>query len=185
MITMKVSLLGPTNMKKFSILLGREMKYINSISEKLGETLAEKKADLVVVFNYDGMLKLVGDSYMKKGGKIEMLYTENDYDWETKPYMKNLTIAGKKVKTPSWHDMLLKLVSDSDIILCAGLSAGGLAELAYMKWNHQDGKGRVKKLIGIKELLRGGKFPEEIAFDIKDITTVVSIKDLPKALISK
>jgi hypothetical protein len=182
MIIMKVSLLGPTNMKKFSILIKKDMGEIEKISASIGEILAEKKMDLVVVFNYDGMLKLVGDSYMKKGGKIEMLYTENDYDWETKPYMKNLPLASKKVKTPSWHDMLLKLVSDSDIVICAGLSSGVMAELAYMKWNHQDGKGKVRKLIGIKELLRNDEFPPEITFDIKDITTVVSIKDLPKKL---
>ena len=91
--------------------------------------------ELVVVFNYDGMLRLVGDSYRKNGGKIEMLYTENDYDWKTENYMKNLSIAARSTKTASWHDMLLKLVSDSDIVVCA--RRVGLYEMEQAGWTRK------------------------------------------------
>jgi hypothetical protein len=61
------------------------------------------------------------------------------------------------------------------------LSAGVLVELGYMKWNHQEGKGNVKKLIGIKEFIPRG-FPPEISYDMKDMITICSIKDLDKCL---
>ncbi|MBW3016900.1 hypothetical protein KY316_00885 [Candidatus Woesearchaeota archaeon] len=84
---MKISIIGPTNMKKFSKIIGRPVPEIEQISKSIGKITAQNNAALVVVFNYSGMLKLIGDAHKKNGGKLEMLYTENDYDWETKPYM--------------------------------------------------------------------------------------------------
>lgn len=173
----KISLLGPTNLNKFSKIMNKPIFDIEKIGEKIGKVIAKNKCELIVVFNYSGMLKIVGNSYKKEGGKLEMMYTENDYDWETKCYMKHLKEADVKTKKRSWHDMLLSLVKDSDLVVCAGLSSGVFSELAYMKWNHQENKGNTKALVGIKELLRENKFPDEISFDIKDITIVDSIKN--------
>jgi hypothetical protein len=121
---MKVSILGPTNLNKFSKITGKSQEEIETIAKSIGKIIAENKCNLVVVFNYAGMLKLVGDSYKKNKGKLEMLYTENDYDWDTKIYMNYFKEADIKTKKDSWHDMLLSLVTDSDLVICAGLSAG-------------------------------------------------------------
>ena len=179
---MKISILGPTNMEKFSVLINKPLDEIKRIGEEVGKEIAKSKNSLVVVFNYSGMLKIVGDSYKKEGGKLEMLYTENDYDWETKIYMNDLREANVRIKKESWHDMLLSLVKDSDLVICAGLSSGVFAEIAYMKWNYQENKGKVKALIGIKELLRKGKFPKEFSFDMKKMITICSFKDLNKII---
>jgi len=109
-----------------------------------------------------------------------MLSTDNDSDWETKPYKKYEQEADILIKKDSWHDLLLSLVTDSDVVICAGLSAGSMVKLGYMKWNYQEGKG-VKTLIGIKELLRGEQFPPEFN-DMKDIIQVISIKELSSFL---
>lgn len=178
---MKVSLIGPTNMKKFSKIIGRTMSEIEQIAKKTGKIIAQNKATLTVVFNYAGMLKLAGDSYKKNDGMLEMLYTENDSDWDTDIYMDCLKEADIKIKKDSWHDMLLSLVTDVDVVICAGLSAGTFAELGYMKWNYQDKKGKVKALIGIKEFLKDGKFPPEFE-DMEKIIVVTSVADLDNVL---
>lgn len=179
---MKISLLGPTNMEKFSKLVGLSTKEIGVKAKEIGENIARNNLQLVVIFNYSGMLKLVGDSYKKYGGKLEMLYTENDYDWDTEIYMKHLKEADIRTKKKSWHDMLLSLVKDSDIVICAGLSAGVFAELGYMKWNYQENKGKVKALIGVKEFLRNEEFPPEISSDMNKFMIISSVDDLDKTL---
>ena len=179
---MKVSLLGATNLEKFALILGKDQPSIIQVAKEIGKTLVEQDCELQVVFNNVGMLKLVADAYKEAGGKLTMLYTENDYDWETKPYMNDLKKADSTVKLDSWHDMLLHLVSEADVVLCAGLSAGVFAELAYIKWNHQENKCRIKALIGVKELLRDGKFPPEIEYDINDKIVYAGVKELAKKL---
>jgi hypothetical protein len=175
---MKISLLGPTNLKKFSKLTGLSQEQIEDYAANLGELIAKNHLQLMVFFNYSGMLKLVGDSYKRHGGKLEMIYTENDYDWETKCYVEDLRQADILTKKDSWHDMILHIVSEPDIVLCAGLSSGVFAELGYMKWNHQDKRGRVKALIGVKELLRGHAFPPELEYDMNKFMFVVPIIEL-------
>ena len=175
---MKVSILGPTNMKKFSTLTGKTLQDIAKIAKEIGKTLAKNGCEVVCVFNYSGMLRLIGEAYKKEGGKLEMLYTENDYDWDTKPYLGYLKEANHTTKKEGWHDMLLSLVKDSDIVICAGLSAGVFAELGYMKWNYQENKGRVKIIVGIKELLRGEEFPHEGSFGMDTFIHVVSSSEL-------
>jgi len=179
---MKIAVIGPTNIEKFSRLINKPIDEIKKNSAEVGEILAKNSSGLVVVFNYSGMLKLVGDSYRKNGGKLEMLYTENDYDWETKIYMKHLEEADKKTKKDSWHDMLLSLVADNDVVVCAGLGAGVLAELCYIKWNFQEKKGKLRALIGVKEFLRNGEFPQEISYDLDKLIKIVEIKELGKVL---
>ena len=179
---MKISLLGPTNLLKFSVLLGKPISEIESSAKDIGHILGRTPHGLRAFFNYAGLLKLIGDAYKQEGGKLEMLYTDNDYDWETLPYQKHLAEANVLIKKSSWHDMLLSLVSDAEIVLCAGLSAGVFAELGYIKWNYQEKKGKLKMLIGIKELLREGQFPPEIGYDLKKIIQVISIKDLAQTL---
>ncbi len=169
-------------MKKFSMLVGKSLTEIETIAQQVGKAIAKQNHELIVVFNYEGMLKLVGDAFKKSGGKLTIIYTENDYDWEIKPYMHFLQEADKQVKFESWHDMLLSLVKDSDVVICAGLSAGVLAELGYMEWNFQENKGRVKTLIGIKELLRNQEFPPEATFDMNSFMKVISVKDLSDVL---
>lgn len=179
---MRVSILGPTNLRKFYSNIGLTAEDVEAKARVIGRTLARYKCEVVVVFNYEGMLKLVGDAYKGYGGKLIMLHTDNDSDWEILPYVPLLEHASEAVKKESWHDMLLSLVGDSEIVICTGLSAGVFVELGYMKWNYQDKKGKCKDLIGIKELLRDGDFPPEISKDIEKLITVIPMTELEKTL---
>jgi hypothetical protein len=126
---MKVSILGPTNMKKFSKIICTPITEIEKNATEIGKILTENQCEVIVISNYSGMQKLVGDSYKKHGGKLTMIYTENDYDWFTDIYMDGLKEADIKIKMPSWHDALLKLVNGSDIVIFSGLSAAVLQSL--------------------------------------------------------
>jgi hypothetical protein len=181
-LKMKISLIGPTDIERLSKIIGKPIREIELKAKEIGKIIAENKLQLIVLFNYSGMLKLVGDSYKENGGKLEMLYTENDYDWETNVYMKHLNEADIKTKKKGWHDILLTLIRDPDLVLCAGLSAGVFAELGYMKWNYQEKKGNIKALIGIKEFLRDEEFPPEISWDMERLISVSSINELSNTL---
>jgi len=70
-----------------------------------------------------------------------------------------------------------------DVCICAGLSAGTLSELAYIKWNYKLKRGKLKKLIAVKELLRDGKLPPEIEVDVKKILVYSKkVEELKKLL---
>lgn len=178
---MKISIIGPTNIEALSLHIGKSVSDIEKIGKEVGKSLVGIADELFVVFNYVGMLKVVGDAYKNAGGELTMLYTENNYDWATEDYMKFLPAGDKLLKKPSWHDMLLDLVTKTDVVICVGISAGVLAELAYMKWNWGELKG-AKKLIGIKELLNDEIFPVEVVNDTGDFAKVVSCAELLNAL---
>ncbi|MFC1775175.1 hypothetical protein ACFLZN_02570 [Nanoarchaeota archaeon] len=175
---MKISILGPTSFKNFAKCIDAIPDRIHSNAREVGRVIAKNKFELITMFNYQGMLKFVSESYKENGGKLTMRYTENDKDWDNCVYMNNLSEDNNNVKCDSWHDLLLKLVSDSEVVVCCGLSLGVYVELGYMKWNYQDKKGNVKHLIFIKEFLKDGVLPKEISLNMGDIVKIVSVNDL-------
>ena len=88
----------------------------------------------------------------------------------TRPYAES---ADHLRKEPNWFLANYNVVSLPDLCLCVGLSAGTLSELAYVKWNHQFQCGNLRRIIAIRELLRGGQLPPEIEIDIADMVTYV------------
>lgn len=164
---MKISLLGPTNLKKLAEITGITSEQIETAAKEVANAIAAS-GELQMVFDLNGILELVANEYKSAGGKLTLLYTENDYDWETKPYMHFLEQADETIQLDSWHDMLLHLVKNTDVVVCAGLSSGVWAELAYIKWNHVEGKCNLKAIVGIKNLLRNGEFPPELSHELQD-----------------
>ncbi|MBW2982909.1 hypothetical protein KY327_01245 [Candidatus Woesearchaeota archaeon] len=171
---MRVGLLGPTNMDKFCRLTGLTREQAGEKAAAVGKAVADAGHELRVVFNYGGMLKLVGDAYKEAGGKLTMIATRNDYDWDVEHYLGDLAHADEVEEKPSWHDMLLSLVTDSDVVVCAGLSSGVLVELGYMKWNVQDERGKVQKLVLVEDLLRDGRLPPELGVELDRIAVTIS-----------
>ena len=165
----KVGVIGPTNLPKLSKLTGKPKNFFLEKAKLLGKILAEAGCELWI--NSDkGMLVAVGRAYKKSGGKkLVVLYPDKGVPWpkeHAKPYIK---YADELRKEPNWFWSNYNVVSLPDLCVCVGLCAGALSELAYIKWNHQLKCGHLKKLVGIKELLRNGKFPPEIEADVKDI----------------
>ena len=169
----KVGIIGPTNIPKLSKLTGKSQEFLLGKAKIIGKILAEESCELWI--NSDkGMLVAIGRAYKDYGGKkLVILYPDKGEPWpkeHTKPYIKN---ADEIRKEPNWFCSNYNVTALPDLCICVGLSAGTLSELAYIKWNYQLKCGNLKKLIGIQELIRGGKLPLEIEDDIKDIVQYI------------
>ncbi len=172
----KVGIIGPTNIPKLSKLMGKSQDFLLEKAQLIGKILAETNCELWI--NSDkGMLVAIGRAYKDfKGKKLVILYPDKGEPWpkgHTKPYIKN---ADEIRKEPNWFWSNYNVTTLPDLCVCVGLSAGTLSELAYIKWNYQLKCGNLKKLIGIRELIRGGEFPPEIEEDIKDIVQYIKQK---------
>ena len=111
-----------------------------------------------------------------------MLYTESDEPWNARDFMKNLRYADRIVKKKDWNAILLSLVNDNDAIVCTGLSMGVFVELGFLRWSYEEGRSKVKMVVGIKELLRKGTFPPEITFDLKNLLKICPVRKLKNCL---
>ncbi len=180
---LKVGIIGPTNMPKLSKLMKKPIDFLLNKAQLVGKTLAETNYECWI--NSDkGMLVAIGKAYKKFGGKkLVILYPGKGEPWpkeHTKPYIK---YADELRKERNWFWSNYNVTALPDVCICVGLGAGVLSELAYIKWNYTLKCGNLKKLIVVKELLSGGKFPLEIEADIKNIIQYVEkVEDLKKVL---
>jgi len=180
---LKVGIIGPTNIPKLSKLTKKPAGFYLQKAKEIGKILAEIESELWV--NSDkGMAVNIASAYKKNGGKkLVILYPAKGEPWpnrHAKPYIK---YADELRKEPNWFWTNYNVVALPDVCICVGLSAGTLSELAYIKWNYQLRRGKLKKLIAIKELLRDKQLPPEIENDIKKILAYVNtVRDLKKFL---
>ena len=145
-------------MEKFCRLTGLTREQAGEKAAAVGTAIAGAGHELRVVFNYGGMLKLVGDAYKEAGGELSMIATRNDYDWDVEHYLEDLAVV------------------------CAGLSSGVLVELGYMKWNVQDERGKVKRIILVEDLLRDGRLPPEIGENLAGLAVTVKASGIRQVL---
>lgn len=171
---LKVGIIGPTNILKLSQLTGKSTEFLLEKAKIIGQILAEKDCELWV--NSDkGMLVAIARSYKDNGGKkCVVLYPSKGEPWPKEHAVLYIKNADELRKEPNWFWSNYNVTALPDLCICVGLSAGTLSELAYIKWNHQFKCGNMKKLIGIKELLRGGALPPEIEVDIEKIVQYTS-----------
>lgn len=184
-MALKVGIIGPTNLQKLSQLTKKPTSFFLQKAEQIGELLAETGCELWV--NSDkGMAENVARSYKKNNGKkLVILYPQKSEPWPKKharPYKKNADFLRKE---PNWFWSNYNVTALPEICICTGLSAGTLSELAYIKWNYQLKRGNLKKLIGVRELLRDKKLPAEIEVDIKKILTYINKTEELKPLLEK
>lgn len=170
----KIGIIGPTNIPKLSELTKKPKEFFLERAELIGKILAAANTELWI--NSDqGMLVAIGRAYKELGGKkCVVLYPDKGEPWpkdHATPYIK---YADKIRKELNWFWSNYSVTAEVDICICVGLSAGTLSELAYIKWNYQFKCGKLKKLVAIKELLRGGELPPEIEVEIKEITQYVN-----------
>lgn len=117
-----------------------------------------------------GMMMSAAHSYKDNGGrKLVILTPAKGEPWPKKHAELYEKYADELRKEPNWFWTNYNVTALTDFCICTGLSAGTLSELAYIKWNHQLKQGNLKKLIAVRELLRGGCLPPEIEEDIKEI----------------
>jgi len=181
----KVGLIGPTNLLKLSKLTKKPVKFFLKKAEEIGKILAEAGCELWI--NSDkGMAERVARSYKKNNGKkLVILFPVKGEPWphkHAKAYIKNADFLKKE---PNWFWTNYDVVTLPDFCLCLGLSSGTFSELAYIKWNCQFGRGKLKRLIVMKELLREKKIPAEIETDVKKILIYLEKTEELKPLLKK
>lgn len=180
---LKIGIIGPTNIQKLSLLTNKSQEFFLEKAKLIGKILAENNCELWV--NSDkGMLVAIGRAYKQYGGKkLVILYPEKGEPWpkeHAKPYIKNSDVLRME---KNWFWSNYNVVTIPDFCICVGFSAGTLSELAYIKWNYQFKCGNLKKLIGIKELIRGNAFPAEMEIGVEDIIQYCDkTEDLEKIL---
>lgn len=179
----KIGIIGPTNILKLSKLTKKPTEFFLNKAKIVGKILAEKNYEIWL--NSDkGMLAAIGRSYKKFGGKkCVVLYPEKGEPWPKDHAIPYVKFADKIKKEKNWFWTNYNVVTIPEICICVGLGAGVLSELAYIKWNCQLKRGNLKKLIVIKELIRNGKLPPEIEFDVKEIVEYIEKTEDLKNLI--
>ncbi|PJE69445.1 MAG: hypothetical protein COU98_02020 [Candidatus Staskawiczbacteria bacterium CG10_big_fil_rev_8_21_14_0_10_38_10] len=182
-MALKIGVIAPTNIKKLSKLTNKSVSFFIDKTKEIGKILAEIDCELWV--NSDkGIIFEIAKSYKKnKGKKLVVLYPGKGEPWpniHTEPYKR---YADELRKEKNWFWANYNIIALTDICICAGLSAGVLSELAYIKWNCQLKRGNLRKLIAIKELLRSKKLPPEIEVDIKDkLIYIKRVEQLKKTI---
>lgn len=174
---LKVGIIGPTNIPKLSKLTNKPQEFFLEKAKAIGRILAEKNCELWI--NSDkGMLVAISRAYKDFGGKkCVVLYPDKGEPWPKEHATPYIRYADELRKEQNWFWSNYNVTALPDICICVGLSAGTLSELAYIKWNHQLKCGNLKKLVGIKELLRDGRFPSEIEIDIKEIIEYLDVAE--------
>ena len=182
---LKVGIIGPTNMRKLTRLTGKPKSFFLKKAEELGRILAIHGCELWV--NSDGgMPGTVALSYKKhKGKSLVVLYPRKSVPWpnkHTQPYRK---VADRVSIQPNWFWANYEVVSAPALCICVGLSAGTLSELAYIKWNIQFQKGKLKDLVVIEELVRGKILPPEIGIEVRSMVTYLKKAENLDAFLEK
>jgi len=182
-MTLKVGLIGPTNIQKLSKLTKKPVSFYIKKTKEIGKLLAELNCEVWI--NSDkGMAINIAKYYKQNGGKkLVILFPNSSQPWPNKhayPYKKYADVIRKE---PNWFWTNYNVTAIPDLCVCVGLSAGIFSELAYIKWNYQLKRGKLKKLIAIRELLRERKLPSEIEFDIRRILIYINeVKDFKEIL---
>ena len=182
-MVLKVGIIGPTNLEKLSKLTGKSVSFFLEKAKEIGKVVADGGHELWI--NGDrGMTISIGRSYKEnKGKKLVVLYPKVAEPWPDDHIRKYKEVADIVREERNWFWANYSVVSEPDLCICVGLSAGTLSELAYIKWNHLLNQGKLEKLIAIKELLRGGVLPPEIEVDIGPVLQYIeTTKELHKFL---
>jgi len=184
-MSLKVGIIGPTNIQKLSRLTKKPAGFYIQKAKEIGKILAGIGCELWVN-SEKGMATIIASSYKTNGGKkLVILYPSKGEPWpnkHAKPYIK---YADELRKEPNWFWTNYNVTALPDVCICVGLSAGTLSELAYIKWNYQLKRGKLKKLIAIKELLRDKKLPPEIEVDVKKILVYLGATEELKQFLEK
>ena len=160
---MIVGVIGPTDMSLQAQLVNSSQKVLAERGALVGRILAEAGEE--VWMNADGgMLEVVAESYKQHGGKklVMLLPSEESDDWPIQHAEPYAELADELRRPRNWRDANLEVVSEPEVCVCVGLSAGTMSELSYIRWNIElREKSNLKVLIAVRELLRGRELPPE------------------------
>ena len=146
---MKIGIIGPSKLRDREIV------------EKVAEIVAKSGNEIVVTPDKGSASEVFAQKYLEsKGKKVFVVAPLDDkefgFDW------LNLDL-GENINCGTWRNQPEKLNEETDVLVCVGYSAGGLAEIAYTKWFKPKPVYIVNKLVG-------GRLPEEIGLDLKYVS---------------
>ena len=158
---MKIGIIGPNKLKDFYNIT------------HIAKIIASLKHEIILTPDRGSSSEHFAKEYLNAGGKkvyeiVPLEDKEFGYSWI------NLDL-GEKINCGTWRNQPEKLNEECDILLCLGYSAGGLAEMAYIKWFP---KGKAKKPVYIIEELISVELPNEIDLDLR----YISINEIEKIL---
>ncbi|MDO8654995.1 MAG: hypothetical protein Q7R48_01040 [bacterium] len=183
----RVSIIGPTDLDRLSELLGLSAKQILDMAVRVGEIIADAGHELWV--NPDGgMLAAVAEAYKAHGGKkLVVLVPQSSDPWPTNHAQPYVQTADQVEMRPSWFHTNYAVVSEVDICICVGLSTGTFSELAYIKWDvkHDSPTTKLRKLLAVRELIRGGELPPEFFGKLGDVLRYVNAIEELSALLEE
>ena len=163
---MKIGIIGPSKLQ-YAEDINKKAK---DIITQIAQLLAQSKHEIIAVTDKDSTSEFFLQQYKENNGKNSFILVPKDdkefgYDW------LNLEL-GKQINCGTWRNQPEKLNEETDLMICLGYSAGGLAEIAYSKWFNP------KPILIIKELITT-QLPKELKkLDLR----YVSYKDIEKEL---
>lgn len=179
-----VGVIGPTDLKKLSFLLGKPLDFLLAKADQVGEILSENGCKLLANAEDGSMVFEVARAYKKHGGKeFVMLTPRRGRPWPLAETSASREIADDVMELPDWYQANHAVVSLPTIVVCVGLSAGTLSELAYIKWDDQFQRGKLQKLVIIRELMREEELLPEIAINIASLVEYIdTVEELDQVL---
>lgn len=179
-----VGVIGPTDLKKLSFLLGKPLEFLVDRASQVGKILAENRCELLVNAEDGSLLFEVAKAYKEHGGKkLAILIPRRGNPWPLAQTSAHRAIADEIVEVADWFRANHAVVSRPSIVVCMGLSAGTLSELAYIKWDNQFQRGNLQKLVIIRELMREQKLLPEIAINIAPLVEYIDgVQELDQVL---
>ncbi len=149
---MRVGIIAPSKMD----YLLEINKNAALIIEDVVKTL--KGYEIYLVSDKGSVSELFAKKYNEFGGKnMNILVPSEDkefgFEWINQE-------VGKNVNCGTWRNQPENLNERTDVLVCLGYSAGGLAEIAYSKW-FKPNKNEKKPIYIINELI-SGKLPKEL-----------------------
>ncbi|MBI1984901.1 MAG: hypothetical protein HYS60_02195 [Candidatus Wildermuthbacteria bacterium] len=182
---MKIGVIGPTDLKVQSRVLGKSIRTLRRRAVSIGKIIAEGKHELYV--NSDkGMLFAVGKAYKKHRGKELVVLLPREADpWpidHAEPYAGQ---ADKVVRPPDWFRANYGVISDTDICVVVGMSLGASGELSYARWDFkfQSHDDKPKKVIVIRELIPNGELPLWMELPLAELLQYIdTVGDLAQIL---
>ena len=160
-------------MGKLQRLTRKSLGFFLERADMIGSAIARFGCELWA--NSDsGMINHIARSYQKHGGtKLVMLYPKKGEPWPNAHARTLLKHADILSPQRDWFWTNYAVVTIPDVCICVGLSAGTLSELPYIKWNCQFSRGNMKRLIAIRELIRGERLPLEIEVEVRHVLSYV------------
>lgn len=174
---MKIGIIGPSKLEILKEINPEAEEIINEISKLI------TNHEVYLVPDKNSVSELFGKNYWDNGGKslfslVPLEDKEFGYAWVN-------TNLSENVSCGTWRNQPENLNEKTEVLICLGYSAGGLAEIGYSKWfgwkskisaSSSKNQERNKKPIYIIEELVTGKLPRELEKNLD--LRYISYKDL-------